>query len=398
MQTFKYSSRNLGFILLLMIISYISISNMRSVYSNALPFKDLLMTGLSFIGILLLFIFLLTRMNKINKLLLLMLLFVVFSFIPTLNLYIEYSSSSIIHIFGEMYFWLASFVLAYICNFYSNKGIEMTKITVVLLPIFSFLFFNIIEYSQVQDTALISMVYYCVFLIPFVLMIEKKILKFAAMLLILACVLLSIKRTAFLAFSGVILIYYFTNYKVQAKNSKLILTSIFSGVIGFVLIYVFFNFIVETFNVNIMYRIETMFDDQGSGRVEIWNRTWEMIKQSSIFGLIFGHGFNAVYMKSFPQYSAHNDYLEVLYDYGIVGIFIYLKMYSILIRYSIRLYIARSKYAAPFISSIALAIIVSFTSHLIIYPTYFIFLCIFWGTIISHCDKYLSTESGVTKI
>ncbi|KAA6467042.1 O-antigen ligase domain-containing protein [Bacillus cereus] len=398
LQTFKYSNRNLEFILVILLIGYISISNMRAVYLNELPFKDQLMIGLTFIGILSLCIFLLTRMNKVNRMLALMLLFVVFSFIPTINLYMEYSFSYIVNILGQTYFWIASFSLAYICNYYSHKGNMLVKATIILLPIFCFMFFNIKEFSQIQDTALISMVYYCVFLMPFVFMMEKKLLKFTAILLILVCVLLSVKRTAFLAFSGTILVYYFVNYKIHAKNSRLVITSILSGAIGTIFIYAFSNYIVEFFDVNIIYRIQTMLDDQGSGRIEIWNRTWEMIKQSSVPGLIFGHGFNAVYIDSFPQYSAHNDFLEILYDYGLIGIYIYLRIYYNLIKYAIKLYNAKSKYAAPFISSITLALIMSLTSHLIIYPTYFILLCIFWGTIISYCDKYLLTGSGGTRI
>ena len=148
----------------------------------------------------------------------------------------------------------------------------------------------------------------------------------------------------------------------------------------------------KSYDINILDRLETIFEDKGSGRLGIWENTWEMQMDSSLAGWIFGHGFNAVYINSVPQYSAHNDFLEVLYDFGIIGFILYINFYIIIIKYSKKLYNARSKYTAPFVSSIVLALIMSITSHLIIFPTYFIYLCLFWGVIIADCDKNLKLE------
>ena len=71
---------------------------------------------------------------------------------------------------------------------------------------------------------------------------------------------------------------------------------------------------------------------------------------------------------------AHSDFLEVLYDYGLVGLFLYVLLLLSFIRKAIKLRQARCKSFAAFTAAILIYIILSSISHLIIYPTYIVFL------------------------
>ena len=79
-------------------------------------------------------------------------------------------------------------------------------------------------------------------------------------------------------------------------------------------------------------RILNIQDDGGSGRDQVWRTTWSMISESNLEELLFGHGFNAVLKLSPLALSAHNDFLEMLFNYGIIGFVPYLLLHFQLIK------------------------------------------------------------------
>ena len=62
-------------------------------------------------------------------------------------------------------------------------------------------------------------------------------------------------------------------------------------------------------------------------------------------------------------------------------------MYRILIKYARRLLRQKSEYAPAFISAIVIMLVLSMVSHLIIYNTYFIYLCLFFGLVVGDYDR-----------
>jgi O-antigen ligase len=65
----------------------------------------------------------------------------------------------------------------------------------------------------------------------------------------------------------------------------------------------------------------------GSGRVEIWMAVLEIIHNSRLQEIFIGHGTEMVHVDLLSHYGfaydAHNDFLEILYDSGFVGILLY---------------------------------------------------------------------------
>ena len=59
-------------------------------------------------------------------------------------------------------------------------------------------------------------------------------------------------------------------------------------------------------------------ETENTGRPLIWATTWMMIQDCSPRQLILGNGHYGVKRDSFLELSAHNEYLETLYDYGII--------------------------------------------------------------------------------
>ena len=394
----RHYKMNKSVILILLPVAYIFIGNMKAVYSTPLPFREWVLVIYTLLGLICMLFFYTTHRISRNNPLFIIFLFALFSIVPTFMAYIEYSLYSAIHIVGQSLFWVAAFSLAYIVGFYNTDTIQSVKVVIILIPIFATLFLNVKAFSAGRGIPLLTTAYYNLFLFPFLLTVENKVLRLSLLAIIFATVLLSVKRTGFLALSLALVVYFLVNYKVTTQKNRRKLYTFIGGIITIMFLYVFLNYFTQKYDIGILNKFYTMFDDEGSGRYDIWRRTWEMIKNSNFVSLIFGHGFNTVYLNSMPQFSAHTDFLEIIYDYGIIGSYLYLRFYLCLIKYYKYLYRIKSKIAAPFASTLCITLVFSAFSHLIIYPTYFIFFCIFWGLVLGDCDREISKQREVRNI
>ena len=167
------------------------------------------------------------------------------------------------------------------------------------------------------------------------------------------------------------------------------------GGIGIYLLITLMNLFISQNDLSILERLGNIQDDGGSGRDFVWAHTWRMItEESNVLSLLFGHGFNAVYSDSMLELSAHNDFLEIIYDYGFIGLLLYFALYVQLFSYYKRIKKHLPNVAGAFAASIAMALCISMVAHLVINPILFMFLCLFWGLYIGECDKKIKQKYG----
>ena len=70
------------------------------------------------------------------------------------------------------------------------------------------------------------------------------------------------------------------------------------------------------------YRLESTTEGKSSGRDVIYSQLWNHYKSNeNIFQLAFGEG--AFHTQNINGYKAHNDWLELLIDCGLLGVIIY---------------------------------------------------------------------------
>lgn len=79
-------------------------------------------------------------------------------------------------------------------------------------------------------------------------------------------------------------------------------------------------------------RFRMLEEDQGSGRGDILKYYWAHYKESDLLHQIFGHGlfagtWNSGSTFAFNSKMAHNDWAELLYDFGIIGVLIYVILF-----------------------------------------------------------------------
>ena len=376
------------FVLLCIAITYILTGNMLSVFSTGFPFRDHLRLILAAWGIITLFRMIDVRRIAIKNILT-PLLFLTFLIIPTTVLFYGLKTNftwTVLQV-GDALAWIGVFSIAYRVGLqYPGMIKKAAPVLACSIIIYAALFTQVKLFSAGRGIPLISTAYYTLFFLPFALLSEKKVIKWGGTVLVLYTLLLCMKRTGFIAFVAGIVIYILVEYRSAPKGSKKRAFVLLGGLLALTAMYFF---IMEntrgTFSV--IDRLLSTGQTSNEGREVVWPVVISMIRYSDIIALIFGHGFGTVIENSPLALSAHCDFLEVIYDYGVSGLLLYLTFYKRLWNGFIKMYRQGSKLAAPMSFTFVTAFVVSLFSHLIIFPTYFLGFCLFWGLAMGSVDS-----------
>lgn len=376
------------FVLLCIAITYILTGNMLAVFSTGFPFRDYLRLILAAWGIITLFRMIDVRRIAIKNILT-PLLFLTFLIIPTTVLFYGLKTDftwTVLQV-GDALAWIGVFSIAYRVGLqYPGMIKKAAPVLACSIIIYAALFTQVKLFSAGRGIPLISTAYYTLFFLPFALLSEKKVIKWGGTVLVLYTLLLCMKRTGFIAFVAGIVVYILVEYRSAPKGSKKRAFVLLGGLLALTAMYFF---IIEntrgTFSV--IDRLLSTGQTSNEGREDVWPVVISMIRHSDIIALIFGHGFDTVIENSPLALSAHCDFLEVIYDYGVSGLLLYLTFYKRLWNGFIKMYRQGSELAAPMSFTFVTAFVVSLFSHLIIFPTYFLGFCLFWGLAMGNVDS-----------
>lgn len=230
--------------------------------------------------------------------------------------------------------------------------------------------------EKILTASTASAIYYILTLLPFVLCLKNTFWRRLLTIVISVCCILSLKRTALIGLAMGLLFYIYAQSAQKVSSSFLRKLRI---VVIAAVLFCAFLLVQDVLGVEMLDRFTTIFDDGGSNRSYIYETVWERFKELDLFEQLFGKGFNGVRytlgIKSGYEetiVSAHNDVLEVLVDYGLIGLCLYVGFVTKHIKHCIRMVKLKSRYAGAAVANIALFIVISMFSHLVIYPTYFI--------------------------
>ncbi len=228
-------------------------------------------------------------------------------------------------------------------------------------------------------------VYFVICLLPWVFLIDRKWLKLAIIFIAVIAVLFSQKRTAILALvlqMGVYLLAYFNSKK--GVISKIIVI----GTLSCCLIYLF-QYVNDSYlDGGITSRFEGTENDDMGGRAIIWPILLSKYEDSSTFYKLFGHGCESFLSDGGIHLTAHNDYLETLYDYGLINLIVLLFIVAYFLlnirhvfKYSIQYGIA---YSASLIAFMSLTM----SSHLLfIHPCSVVFVTSMLGYVLGKIER-----------
>ena len=142
-------------------------------------------------------------------------------------------------------------------------------------------------------------------------------------------------------------------------------------------------------------RIENNNDAGGRGRLTIYTTVVNMIVQSSPLNILFGHGWNQVIVDNPIGLSAHNDFLECIYDFGIIGLFLFLAYVFNMIKYTFHLLKEKSSIGPAMAVAVIIFLVNSSVSHILIYPAFAMQFALFFGYVIGNQEFHSATGSRV---
>lgn len=251
-----------------------------------------------------------------------------------------------------------------------STGLFLALIITAITYFKNWTFFN--ELSQTH----LATAYYTLFLLPIILVSPYKWIRYCSIVIVGAAIISSFKRGGLIAFILAIVAYLFIKEVViERKFTRILLFILLIIVMFLTLVY------IDNSMGNIM--TERLFNiavDGGSGRNQIWDVTWDMIKRSDIEQLLFGHGYSAVIRDSYLEQSAHNDFIEVLYDWGLFIFIPYLFLHLLLIKQIYILIKQKSEHAPISAFAYVFFLILSVVSIVVLYPL-MVLISMYWGVI-----------------
>lgn len=231
-------------------------------------------------------------------------------------------------------------------------------------------------------------IYFIITILPLILINKNTKIQVTGVIIAIFTTLISNKRTAFIMLFVALLLYILMTLLLSRRGIKKKFVLITATLGLAMLIYLVYNYMSERMDINVFYRLSTLIEDGGSGRDIIYKNVLAKIKEFNLMEFLIGNGYNGVFLKSGIGTSAHNDFLEIMYDYGIVGLIIYLSMIWKIIYITFKMFQKNLIVALASVSCLVMFLFMSMFSHLIIYPTYFINILIFWSVLCHENNAY----------
>jgi len=310
---------------------------------------------------------------------------------------------TIINTYSKITYWSNFLILGLIIGSLSSKPlvINQMKKYIILYSFISFAIFLVFIYNGVDNY--LNHVYYLVLMLPYFSFIKNKHLRFTMFLVTGILVLLSYKATAIFGYIIYMILYTYFDSKINRDTANNRLGKLLLILVIVLIILPIVYLIQVSLSLNILNKLNIayLFETGGSGRIDIYLDVINMQKNSTIIQWIIGRGFDGVFRYTRWNISAHNDFLEILFDYGIFALFSYLITIFIITKYGFTLLKNKKTSAVPLLSSVGLVIFMSMTTHLIHYQSYYASITLFWGFQIgfsTHIDKLIFAHKKEGKI
>ena len=217
--------------------------------------------------------------------------------------------------------------------YYAHKGFISERLLSWTLPVlvtigvasYYFQLSFLINKNGIDAMNVNNMGYLLATVMVYLPLIKNKILSLILLVICVTLSLLSLKRGAMLiAMTCMMIIFFYWTYTVSEKKK-------FLRLILFILFYLIGLYFINDLYHNsdlIQARLENTVSTGARG--EIWNKLIDAQLTGPFYNFVFGNGFIATISKA-GNY-AHNEWLEIFYDYGIMGLFIYFMFYVCIIK------------------------------------------------------------------
>ncbi len=294
--------------------------------------------------------------------------------------------------------WPVIFILTY--SLYKDDSIRVPFKVISACGVCIILGITAINLSQMSTMGInptIGGVAFCVATLPVVYMFFSKKTGIISTIIITILVMISTKRSSFLAVLGGIFAFYISDAMVQQRQRRkinrmlaLMLLAIVAAVVGI--------YLMETSNLAMFQRFASG-DDIMSGRTILWQRILRMFSEQSFSAKLFGNGMHAVKYKINPYglgWYAHNSFIEALYDYGMVGLGMLILFVVFIIKKTITLNKQKSGLAPVLSSTIPPLLFYSSASYFFEVGQAILIYAFVWGLCFAVSEKTMSESEQIS--
>ncbi|MCB6195186.1 O-antigen ligase family protein [Blautia marasmi] len=292
-------------------------------------------------------------------------------------------------IFPDAYIDILTWPLLYLCfkNFMRRYKLpkRIGKTTRMMMIMIFLLSIPLIIKHRLGDGnvgGVVFYVYYCITFLPMVLYtVEDSKTKNRMFLITILLLMLSTKRSGTVVAVIGYVIYLFNDVRVRENirnKGRKYLRYIFVMILAVFMLYA----MDRVFSFAIFERLRALSSDQGSGREYIWAYILNAFHQADTNIRYFGHGFQAVYYRLKPfgvDRLAHNSYLEFLYDYGYIGLSIFIMFLIGMVRKAISAFKNRDYKTPIMLYTLLICVVFGYTSYLFEESAIMVPIAIFWG-------------------
>jgi len=193
---------------------------------------------------------------------------------------------------------------------------------------------------------------------------SSKFVRYLSILITTIVIISSIKRGGLIALGVSLLVYVIIKQIVSGESKIKQLVALIS--VALVMSGVLYYLQKQEDN-NVVERMYNITDDGGSGRDVLWEDTYRNIHNRDALSRAIGNGYRSAQKVSKFHLPAHNDVLEIWYDFGGIGIILYAIAFFSLLRYTIRLIKRKSRYAPHLAMTMTFYIFLSMISIVVLY-------------------------------
>lgn len=290
-----------------------------------------------------------------------------------------HSSTQVLY---ELYFPFVIISSYYVYKDLSKDALEKVLYIYLLsgLALFALFIYSFIGLMRIQGIYK-STCYYTCCMLPFYLLAKKNVVKFIGIAICLIPSILVAKRGPFIGIATAVVAYYVLSMKDSANKFKTIISA--------VIVLFLFNYALNNSDTDLLERLAAMDEDQGSGRLDIFSAVFSAISNNSFFEHLFGHGVYKQYATQ-EDLSAHNDFIEMYWNYGLIGFVVYISLIIKLFKMD-KIYNRYKLDTRPvYFASILQFVLMSLFTNMIFVPSYIASFALFWSYYNSHASKELN--------
>ncbi len=224
-----------------------------------------------------------------------------------------------------------------------------------------------------EESGISNLVFWCLCSVPFFFLVSRKWMQMGLLMLAMIIVLVTSKRSATICIILIAALYIVH----LTKTTKTSLRTYFLIALGIIISYLVISRYFYGSFLGIIERMSTMKETQGTGRIPIYHTVIDVLKTNDLIDWIFGRGIGSIRITGHT--NAHNDALQILFEFGIVGLILYLAMLWKVFKRTLTLRRIKSSYYFGYLASLVIVVVLGLVSNLVVFYSYFSFICAYWG-------------------